>query len=91
MYTYYKKKKLLSIEIKPLSEGIHYTVDKFGLIEYLLYLDINNLWFNHLTQTLKFGNLKFSALFRLHTYTSDGTSEIKLKTMSPLKYNLMRQ
>ena len=26
LYTYYKKKKLLSIEIKPLSEGTRYTV-----------------------------------------------------------------
>ena len=31
LYTYYKKKKLLSIEIKPLSEGTHYTVDNFDL------------------------------------------------------------
>merc|ERR1711971_701507 len=30
LYTYYKKKKLLSIEIKPLSEGTH-TVDNFDL------------------------------------------------------------
>ena len=31
MYTYYKQKKLLSIEIKPLSEGTTHTVDNFDL------------------------------------------------------------
>ena len=52
LYTYYKKKKLLSIEIKPLSEGTYSTVSvdhfdlfKLGVIGKLLYLDINNLWF----------------------------------------------